>query len=205
MGPIEACLVIPEVASAQRWTVACGKRVTGRMPRTVFAVLRREVGRLMIVGLGNAGVGKACFGVSDQSTVHSPRSTVHSPHARAEVGARARCRAAPSGGPPAPMAILPRCWSINAPWTASSGRQREFCLERTIERQHIVGVPRMKAQDRYLSYVQWSEEDRAYIGYCPDLFPAGGVCHAKTAVKAYALLRIRVANPIWRAGWRRVS
>jgi hypothetical protein len=36
------------------------------MPRTVFAVLRREVGRLMIVGLGNAGVGKAYFGVSDQ-------------------------------------------------------------------------------------------------------------------------------------------
>ena len=36
------------------------------LPRTVFAVLRREVGRLMIVGLGNADVGKAYFGVSDQ-------------------------------------------------------------------------------------------------------------------------------------------
>jgi hypothetical protein len=35
-------------------------------PRTVFAVLRREVGHLMIVGPGDAGVGKAYFGVSDQ-------------------------------------------------------------------------------------------------------------------------------------------
>jgi hypothetical protein len=38
----------------------------------VFAVLRREVGRLMIVGLGNAGVGKAYFGVSDQFDGFSP-------------------------------------------------------------------------------------------------------------------------------------
>lgn len=46
----------------------------------------------------------------------------------------------------------------------------------------------MKPQDRYLSFVRWSEEDAVYIGYCPDLFPAGGVCHAKTAVEAFKKL-----------------
>ena len=37
-------------------------------------------------------------------------------------------------------------------------------------------------------FVHWSEEDRLYVGYCPDLFPAGGVCHGTTAVEAYAKL-----------------
>ncbi len=46
----------------------------------------------------------------------------------------------------------------------------------------------MKPQDRYLMFVRWSDEDRAYIGYCPDLFPAGGVCHGATPVEAYAKL-----------------
>ena len=46
----------------------------------------------------------------------------------------------------------------------------------------------MKAQDRYLMFVHWSEEDRLYIGYCPDLFPAGGVCHGTTSVEAYGKL-----------------
>jgi predicted RNase H-like HicB family nuclease len=46
----------------------------------------------------------------------------------------------------------------------------------------------MKTQDRYLSFVRWSEEDQAYIGYCPDLFPAGGVCHGKTPVEAFTSL-----------------
>ena len=26
----------------------------------------------------------------------------------------------------------------------------------------------MKPQDRYLMFVRWSEEDRLYVGYCPD-------------------------------------
>ena len=46
----------------------------------------------------------------------------------------------------------------------------------------------MKTEDRYHKFVQWSEEDGAYVGYCPDLFPAGGVCHAATPVAAYANL-----------------
>ena len=46
----------------------------------------------------------------------------------------------------------------------------------------------MKPQDRYLMFVQWNEEDQLYVGYCPDLFPAGGVCHGTTSMEAYAKL-----------------
>ncbi len=42
--------------------------------------------------------------------------------------------------------------------------------------------------------VGWSEEDAAYVGYCPDLFPFGSVCHGRSAVEAYAALREAVAD-----------
>ena len=43
----------------------------------------------------------------------------------------------------------------------------------------------MNAEDKYLKFVLWSEEDRLYVGYCPDLFPWGGVCHGTTEEEAY--------------------
>ena len=46
----------------------------------------------------------------------------------------------------------------------------------------------MKPQDRYLMFTRWSEEDKLYVGYCPDLFPFGGVCHGKTPVEAFTKL-----------------
>ena len=46
----------------------------------------------------------------------------------------------------------------------------------------------MKTQDRYLMFVQWSEADQLYVGYCPDLFPAGGVCHGATKIEAFGKL-----------------
>ena len=46
----------------------------------------------------------------------------------------------------------------------------------------------MRTQDKYLMFVQWSDEDNAYLGYCPDLFPAGGVCHGATPVEAFSRL-----------------
>ena len=46
----------------------------------------------------------------------------------------------------------------------------------------------MKTADRYLKFVLWSEPDAAYVGYCPDLFPWGGVCHAATEEEAFAQL-----------------
>ena len=46
----------------------------------------------------------------------------------------------------------------------------------------------MKTEDRYLKFVRWSEEDDLYVGFCPDLFPWGGVCHAATEEEAYRQL-----------------
>ena len=47
----------------------------------------------------------------------------------------------------------------------------------------------MKPEDRYRLFVRWSEEDRAYVGHCPDLFPWGGVCHSSTEKVASRKLR----------------
>jgi hypothetical protein len=43
----------------------------------------------------------------------------------------------------------------------------------------------MNAADRYLKFVQWSEVDKLYVGYCPDLFPWGGVCHGENEEVTY--------------------
>ena len=44
-----------------------------------------------------------------------------------------------------------------------------------------------KPTDRYPLFVSWSDEDQAFIGYCPVLF-AGGVCHDENRIAAYAKL-----------------
>jgi hypothetical protein len=54
----------------------------------------------------------------------------------------------------------------------------------------------MKTEDRYLKFVRWSDEDGVYIGYCPDLFPWGGVCHAETEEQAYHQLCVLVSEEI---------
>ena len=46
----------------------------------------------------------------------------------------------------------------------------------------------MKTSDRYLKFVLWSDEDDCYVGFCPDLFPWGGVCHGETEEKAFKQL-----------------
>jgi hypothetical protein len=38
----------------------------------------------------------------------------------------------------------------------------------------------MKTEDQYLKFVRWSEADTLYVGYIPDLFPRGGVCHGES-------------------------
>jgi len=43
----------------------------------------------------------------------------------------------------------------------------------------------MKTEDRYLKFVRWSDDDGHYVGYCPDLFPWGGVCHGASEEDAY--------------------
>ena len=54
----------------------------------------------------------------------------------------------------------------------------------------------MKTEDQYLKFVRWSEEDKAYVGYCPDLFPWGGVCHGDDEEQTYRELRQLVAEEI---------
>ena len=54
----------------------------------------------------------------------------------------------------------------------------------------------MKAQDQYLKFVKWEETDALYVGYCPNLFPWGGVCHAETEADAYKKLCTLVEEEI---------
>src|SRR6266498_1001681 len=54
----------------------------------------------------------------------------------------------------------------------------------------------MKTEDQYLKFLRWSEEDKAYIGYCPDLFPWGGVCHGVDEERTYRELRDLVTQEI---------
>ena len=57
-----------------------------------------------------------------------------------------------------------------------------------IRKSNPAGDPRdFKMKSDYLKFVQWSEEDRVYVGYCPDLF-VGGICHGKDENKVYAEL-----------------
>ncbi len=39
----------------------------------------------------------------------------------------------------------------------------------------------------YLKFVQWSEADELFVGYCPDLF-IGGICHGADEQKVYRQL-----------------
>ena len=54
----------------------------------------------------------------------------------------------------------------------------------------------MKAQDQYLKFVRWEDDDSLYVGYCPDLFPWGGVCHGTTEEEAYRQLCALVADEV---------
>lgn len=54
----------------------------------------------------------------------------------------------------------------------------------------------MKPQDQYLKFVRWEEADGVYVGYCPDLFPWGGVCHAASEQEAYSQLCALVEQEI---------
>jgi hypothetical protein len=54
----------------------------------------------------------------------------------------------------------------------------------------------MNATDRYLKFVQWNEEDSLYVGYCPDLFPWGGVCHSTTEEETYHQLAELVRDEV---------
>ena len=54
----------------------------------------------------------------------------------------------------------------------------------------------MKPKDKYLKFVRWEDDDEAYVGYCPDLFPWGGVCHAATEEEAFRKLCLLVDDEV---------
>jgi predicted RNase H-like HicB family nuclease len=54
----------------------------------------------------------------------------------------------------------------------------------------------MKPQDQYLKFIRWEELDGLYVGYCPDLFPWGGVCHGTTEQEAFQKLCTLVAEEV---------
>ena len=54
----------------------------------------------------------------------------------------------------------------------------------------------MKAEDQYLKFVRWEDEDNCYIGYCPDLFPCGGVCHGLNEEQTYRELCLLVREEV---------
>jgi hypothetical protein len=54
----------------------------------------------------------------------------------------------------------------------------------------------MKAQDQYLKFVRWEKDDSLYVGYCPDLFPWGGVCHGASEEATYSELCAVVAEEV---------
>jgi len=54
----------------------------------------------------------------------------------------------------------------------------------------------MREQDQYLKFVKWEEADGVYVGYCPDLFPWGGVCHATDELETYNQLCVLVKDEV---------
>jgi hypothetical protein len=46
----------------------------------------------------------------------------------------------------------------------------------------------MKEGKKITMWIEWSEEDGAFIGYCPRFFPYGAVCQRHTEAKALAKL-----------------
>ena len=60
----------------------------------------------------------------------------------------------------------------------------------------------MKTEDQYLKFVRWNEEDSLYVGYCPDLFPCGGVCHGESEETTFHLLCILVREEVEQANGR---
>ena len=74
--------------------------------------------------------------------------------------------------------------------TTRNNYQRE-----TGSKRHTSG-DQVKLADRYLKYVRWEAEDSKYIGYCPDLFPWGGVCHGESEEETYRQLCKLVAKEV---------
>jgi len=54
----------------------------------------------------------------------------------------------------------------------------------------------MSETKRITMWIEWSHEDAAFIGYCPQFFPYGAVCHGPTEAKAVAKLAAIVRDEL---------
>ncbi len=62
----------------------------------------------------------------------------------------------------------------------------------------------MSESKRITMWIEWSDEDAAFIGYCPQFFPYGAVCHGHTEAKAVAKLAAIVRDELDEQTRRRV-
>jgi hypothetical protein len=53
-------------------------------------------------------------------------------------------------------------------------------------------------------WIEWSDEDAAFIGCCPQFFPYGAVCHSHTEAKAVAKLAAIVRDELDEKTRRRI-
>jgi hypothetical protein len=53
-------------------------------------------------------------------------------------------------------------------------------------------------------WIEWSDEDAAFIGFCPEFFPYGAVCHGHTEAKAIAKLAAIVRDELGEKTRRRM-
>jgi hypothetical protein len=62
----------------------------------------------------------------------------------------------------------------------------------------------MSESKRITMWIEWSDEDAAFIGYCPQFFPYGAVCHSHTEAKAVAKLAAIVRDELGGQARRRI-
>jgi hypothetical protein len=62
----------------------------------------------------------------------------------------------------------------------------------------------MSQNKRITMWIEWSEEDGAFLGYCSQFFPYGAVCHGHTEAKAVAGLAAIVRDELGEQTRKRV-
>jgi hypothetical protein len=54
----------------------------------------------------------------------------------------------------------------------------------------------MSETKRVAMWIEWSDEDGAFLGYCPQFFPYGAVCHGHTEGKTLYKLAMLVREEL---------
>ena len=62
----------------------------------------------------------------------------------------------------------------------------------------------MNEVKKIMMWIEWSDEDDVFIGYCPQFFPYGAVCHGHTEAKAVAKLAAIVRDELGEQSRQRI-